>query len=163
MWQAPFLMMRRVLSQRTSNEVRPINADCDKAEGPSRGRPALSAGNKGKSFAALKFVPKMGHDLEDYIDLPDDHHNSSGIIFNSLTLPFKWVMWTSKSLAGLPPHQSLRERLCNQSTSLGSVAGLYLVIAISGFFTPPRKFYLPCLAPVHANQLLCLTTYRSKF
>lgn len=95
--------------------------------------------SKAKSFAALKFVPKMGHALEDYINLPEDHHNSSGILFNSLTLPLKWVMWTSKSLAGLPPHQSLRERLCNQSTSLGSVAGLYLVVAISAFFVPPRK------------------------
>lgn len=126
MLQVPFVMMRKAVSQTTSNDV------STKPHGDIKNASR-------KSFAALKFIPKMGHALEDWINLPEDHHNSSGILFNSLTLPLKWVMWTSKSLAGLPPHQNLRERLCNQSASLGSVAGLYLVVAISGFFVPPSK------------------------
>jgi hypothetical protein len=94
---------------------------------------------KAQSFSTFNFIPKGGSAMEDWTTIPDDHHESSGIFFNSVTLPFKWVVWTSKALSGLPPHQSLRERLCNQSASLGSVAGLYLVIAISGFFIPPGK------------------------
>jgi hypothetical protein len=96
-------------------------------------------GKNRKPFSALKFIPHMGHTLEAWMDFPTDTADNSGILINSITLPFKWVLWTTKGLAGLPPHQSLRERLCNQSASLGSVAGLYLVIAISAFFIPPSK------------------------
>jgi hypothetical protein len=92
-----------------------------------------------KPFWTFKFTPAMGNTFDDWIRLPTGTEFSSGILFNSITLPLKWVVWTTKGLAGLPPHQSLRERLCNQSSSLGSVAGLYLVIAISAFFLPPSK------------------------
>lgn len=107
---------------------------------------------KAKSFAAMKFIPKLGHSLDDWIDLPIDHDQKTNIIFNSITLPFKWLLWTSKALAGLPPHQSLRERLCNQSASLGSVAGLFLVIAISAFFIPPSKKTHACNSSAFNHQ-----------
>ena len=83
----------------------------------------------------VKFLPNLSHDLTDWLSFPNKPQDN--VILNSITLPFKWLLWTSKGLAGLPPNQNMRERLCNQSTSLGSVAGLYLVIAISAFLVPP--------------------------
>jgi hypothetical protein len=144
---APFSMMRDTvrrqastdLSKHKSQQVHPISeTDGTPANQPSP-EPLRRKYTKVQSFASFNFIPKIGHAMEDWTTIPDDHHESSGIFFNSVTLPFKWVVWTSKALSGLPPHQSLRERLCNQSASLGSVAGLYLVIAISGFFLPPGK------------------------
>lgn len=144
MIQAPILSVRNSHLQNSSSEwsgkhkIHPNATESDTTanEQPVKPRPYAL---KSKSFAGIKFVPKLGHALEDWIDLPVDHDQKTNIIFNSVTLPFKWLLWTSKALAGLPPHQSLRERLCNQSASLGSVAGLFLVIAISAYFIPPSK------------------------
>jgi hypothetical protein len=114
------------------------------------------AASREKPFWTFKFTPAMGNTFDDWIRLPTGTEFSSGILFNSITLPLKWVVWTTKGLAGLPPHQSLRERLCNQSSSLGSVAGLYLVIAISAFFLPPSKSVtssLPGCAPFYLRWL----------
>lgn len=119
-----------------NSKVHPNNVT-DSDTNVSNKSPTGQFNQRNKSFAAMKFIPKLGHALNDWIDLPTDYDQSSSIIFNSITLPFKWLLWTTKALAGLPPHQSLRERLCNQAASLGNVAGLFLVIAISAFFMPP--------------------------
>lgn len=141
---ASFSMMRDTVRRQVSTDlskhkvqIHPVKESEGTPTNNPSSEPLRRKYNKAQSFSAFNFIPTIGHAMEDWTTIPEDHHESSGIIFNSITLPFKWVVWTSKALSGLPPHQSLRERLCNQSASLGSVAGLYLVIAISGFFLPP--------------------------
>lgn len=143
MFVFPFPPIRR-FRQTSTAAVQPATTDVERSspaasildeQRPPR-NPALL---KARLASQSKFVPSVGHTLEDWLSIPQDPGSSSAVFFNSVTLPFKWLLWTSKALAGLPPHQSLRERLCNQSSSLGSVAGLFLVIAISAFFMPPSK------------------------
>jgi hypothetical protein len=99
---------------------------------------------KRKSLGSIKFVPGHDYTFDSWVNFPTAEKSDFEVAVNSLTLPLKWLLWTNKGLSGLPKNQCLRERLCNQSTSLGSVAGLYLVIAISGFFMPPSKhLHLP--------------------
>ncbi len=86
----------------------------------------------------INFIPTLGHNLTDWLSFPE--HSQHNAILNSITLPFKWLLWTSKGLTGLPPNQNMRQRMCNQAASLGSVAGLFLVVAISGFLVPPSKY-----------------------
>ncbi len=140
----PFVSFRRI-RQTSTSAIQPSTAEDDQnpptvsnldEPGPPRNQTLLKA----RLASQSRFVPAVGNTLEEWLSIPQDPANPSSIIFNSVTLPFKWLLWTSKALAGLPPHQSLRERLCNQSASLGSVAGLFLVIAISAFFVPPSKF-----------------------
>ena len=140
----PFVSFRRI-RQTSTSAIQPSSVEEDHNQpnvstldepGPQRNQALLKA----RLASQSRFVPAVGNTLEDWLSIPQDPGKSSSIFFNSVTLPFKWLLWTSKALAGLPPHQSLRERLCNQSASLGSVAGLFLVIAISAFFVPPSKF-----------------------
>lgn len=143
----PFFTFRR-LRQSSTAEVRPIGGNSNGPNQPPNTEQyaqTAQSSAKVKRFASVKFVPSVGHSLDEWLDIPEHPGHTSGIIFNSITLPFKWLLWTSKALAALPPHQSLRERLCNQSASLGSVAGLFLVIAISAFFVPPSKSNAPLL------------------
>lgn len=90
-----------------------------------------------KRRSTFRFVPAVSHDLTDWLAFPVGQKGS--VFLNSLTLPFKWLLWTHKSLAALTPDADVRQRLCNQSQSLGSVAGLYLVIAVSAFLMPPGE------------------------
>ena len=93
-----------------------------------------------KRRSTFRFVPTIAHELSDWLDFPVGKTN--GVLFNSITLPFKWLLWTNKSLAALTPDSNVRERLCNQSLSLGSVAGLYLVISVAAFLTPPGFIFM---------------------
>lgn len=53
-------------------------------------------------------------------------------------LPLRWMIWTNKSMAGLEPTDStIRERVCNSISVLGTAAGLFLVIAVSALLQPP--------------------------
>jgi hypothetical protein len=51
---------------------------------------------------ATKILPTVGHKLSDWLEFPADEGRHS-VIVNSFTLPFKWLLFTSKGLAGLPP------------------------------------------------------------
>jgi hypothetical protein len=51
---------------------------------------------------STKILPKVGHKLSDWLEFPTDEGRHS-VMLNSFTLPFKWLLFTSKGLAGLPP------------------------------------------------------------
>ncbi len=83
------------------------------------------------------YQPKVSEKfLEEWLDFPTKHTN---VLLNILTLPFVWLLHTNKAMAGLDPSSStVRERLSNQCSVLGTAAGLFLVIAIAGFLAPPK-------------------------
>lgn len=111
---------------------------------------------KNKYKSSTKKAPSLGRALEEWIDFPSGHTSSLTILFNSLILPFKWLLWISKGVAGLTLTESLRERLRDQSTSLGSVAALYLVITVSAFLTPPGN-EIKNMSVVNCNLLVFST------
>jgi hypothetical protein len=91
----------------------------------------------------LKFFSRSGltyvnkNTVEYWINYPEREKSDFVTFWNSLTLPIRWLLWTSKGLAGLPYTDNMRERLCDQAAALGSVAGLYVVVAITAFLVPP--------------------------
>jgi len=87
------------------------------------------------------YKPKVSEQfLEEWLDFPTDR---TWVLLNVLTLPFIWLLHTNKAMAGLDPTtKTIRERMCNQTSILGTVAGLFLVCAIAGFLQPPRKLLL---------------------
>ena len=96
--------------------------------------PRRGSATKGPRRSIL-ILPKMEHNLEDWLNFPTEPTKYT--FLNSATLPFKWLLWTSKGLASLSPNEDMRTRLSNQSSLLGNVAALYLVVAISAFLNPP--------------------------
>ncbi|RYH19502.1 hypothetical protein EON65_26010 [archaeon] len=86
----------------------------------------------------FKYKPLITEDfLRCWLDFPVKHRN---VPLNLILIPFKWLLWTNKSMAGLEPTDTtIRERLCNSISVLGTAAGLFLVISVQGLLTPPGK------------------------
>jgi hypothetical protein len=86
------------------------------------------------------YKPKVSEKfLEEWLDFPTEHGN---VLLNCLCLPFVWLLKTNKAMAGLDPSSdTIRERVSNQSSILGTAAGLFLVIAVAGYLAPPSKFF----------------------
>ena len=63
------------------------------------------------------------------------------VVLNSLILWQSWLLWTNKAMAGLDAaeNHSIRSRVTSQLNVLGTVSGLFLVIAVAGFLVPPGK------------------------
>lgn len=85
------------------------------------------------------YKPKVSEKfLEEWLDFPTD--NNKYAFLNCMRLPYIWLLYTTKAMAGLDPtSNTIRERLSNQSSILGTAAGLFLVIAVAGYLTPPSK------------------------
>jgi hypothetical protein len=76
--------------------------------------------------------------LEEWLDFPTDCNKHA--FWNCMRLPYIWLLHTTKAMAGLDPSSNtIRERLSNQSSILGTAAGLFLVIAVAGYLAPPSK------------------------
>jgi hypothetical protein len=82
------------------------------------------------------YKPKVSEKfLEEWLNFPTFHGN---VWVSYMKLSSVWLLWTNKAMAGLDPSSStIRERLCNQISALGTAAGLFLVIAVAGFLAPP--------------------------
>jgi hypothetical protein len=85
------------------------------------------------------YKPKVSQSfLHDWLDYPVDRHEHT--LFNSFYMWFVYLQWTNKGMAGLDPVDStIRSRVCNQLQVLGTVASLFLVIAVASFLVPPSK------------------------
>jgi hypothetical protein len=82
------------------------------------------------------YKPKVSERfLETWLDFPTEH---GSVLLNIMALPAVWLLKTNNAMAGLDPDSSsIRERLSNQAAILGTAAGLFLVIAVAGYLTPP--------------------------
>jgi hypothetical protein len=90
--------------------------------------------------AEFHYKPKVSQTfLQDWLDYPVDRHVHS--FFNSFVMWIVYLQWTNKGMAGLDPLDStIRSRVCNQLQVLGTVASLFLVIAVASFLVPPGSF-----------------------
>jgi len=86
------------------------------------------------------YKPKVSQGyLEEWLDFPVD--NKAFVPFSMVKMFGTWLLWNSKSMAGLDPNDTtIRERVTSQVSVLGTAAGLFLVVAIAGFLVPPSKF-----------------------
>eukprot|EP01031_Cornospumella_fuschlensis_P030559 gene30559-36932_t len=84
----------------------------------------------------FKYKPLITEDfLRTWLDFPVKYRN---VPLNLFLVPLRWLVWTNRSMAGLEPTDStIRERLCNSISVLGTAAGLFLVIAVEGLLSPP--------------------------
>lgn len=105
---------------------------------------------KSKVFPEVfSYAPKVSQEfLEEWLDFPTEYRWTW---WNFLMLPVVWLLWTNKAVIGLDPsNRTIRERLCNSISVLGTASGLFLVIAVAGLLQPPGK-------PITSNSLLLLT------
>jgi len=88
------------------------------------------------------YKPKVSEGfLEEWLDFPVD--NKSFIPWSMVKMFGTWLLWNTKSMAGLDPNDmSIRDRVTNQVSVLGTAAGLFLVVAIAGLLVPPSKHTL---------------------
>jgi hypothetical protein len=83
------------------------------------------------------YKPKVSQSfLQDWLDYPVDRHVHAFV--NSFVMWIVYLQWTNKGMAGLDPVDStIRARVCNQLQVLGTVASLFVVIAVASFLAPP--------------------------
>jgi hypothetical protein len=93
------------------------------------------------SIKNLKYEPKVSERfLEEWLDFP---RQERWVWYNQMLLAIRWLTWTNKALAGLDPRSTtIRERLCNSISVIGTAAGLFLVLAVAGFLQPPGNCFL---------------------
>jgi hypothetical protein len=99
------------------------------------------------------YKPKVSQTfLQDWLDYPVDRHVHA--FFNSFAMWVVYLQWTNKGMAGLDPLDStIRARVCSQLQILGTVASLFVVIAIASFLDPPGLF--PVLNLFFATYVGC--------
>jgi hypothetical protein len=87
----------------------------------------------------LKYKPKVSEIFfEEWLNFPRSLDNN--VVLNSFLLLFTWLLWINKSLASMDPRSTtIRERLCNTLSNIGTAAGLFLVLSVAGFLQPPGK------------------------
>lgn len=83
------------------------------------------------------YEPKVSeHFLEEWLDFPRHQHHF--VLFNTVRLLTRWLLWTNKSIASLDPsNPSIRDRLSNTIAQLSMASGLFLVMAVACFTFPP--------------------------
>ncbi len=140
---------------------------------PSHGRASAAAGGisshgkyTGTSFTIRKSKSILAllpgaREFDDWINLPP-LGNWAITTLNIVTLPLKWLLFTKMSLVCCPPSE-IRERVSNQTSILGSVAALFVVISISSYLTtstwnPAGKvtWYL-FIMEKYADNLFCFS------
>lgn len=84
-----------------------------------------------------RYEPKVSERfLEEWLDFP--RHNNHFVLFNTVRLMTRWLLWTNKSIASLDPsNPSIRDRLSNTIAQLSTASGLFLVMAVACFTIPP--------------------------
>lgn len=94
---------------------------------------------KSKIFPEVfTYAPKVSQEfLEEWLDFPTEYRWTW---WNFLVLPTVWLLWTNKAIIGLEPtNKTIRERLSNSISVLGTASGLFLVIAVAALLQPPGK------------------------
>ena len=71
-----------------------------------------------------------------WLSMPTEPLSLISHAINIGTLPFRWMVHTSKGVVGVDDAE-IRGRIVNQAACLGGVAALYLVIAIQATLMPP--------------------------
>lgn len=122
----------------------------------SNPRPGLQTGYtssnlkniRGNSTAHVAYKPTVSEDfLTAWLDFPIGKSQMLGIML----FPLRWMLWTNCSLASLSPTDpTIRERLCNSISVLGTAAGLFLVLAVAGLLEPPGRLLVGAFAAVSA-------------
>lgn len=86
-----------------------------------------------------QYEPKVSERfLEEWLDFP--RHQQHFVLFNTIYLLTRWLLWTNKSIASLDPsNPSIRDRLSNTIAQLSMASGLFLVMAVACFTFPPGK------------------------
>ncbi len=87
----------------------------------------------------IYYKPKVSENfLENWLDFPVDRKVYTYL--NTGKMFLTWLLWNNKGMAGLDPNDpTIRSRICQHTSILGTAAGLFLVVAIAGFLVPPRK------------------------
>jgi len=85
----------------------------------------------------FQYKPRVSENfLEEWLDFPVDE--KFFVPFSMAKMWGTWLLWNTKSMAGLDPcDRSIRSRVTNQVTVLGTAGGLFLVVAIAGYLVPP--------------------------
>lgn len=117
---------------------------------------ALSQKNSSHSL----YEPKVSESfLGDWLDFPRTHQN---VYLGTLSLLARWLLWNNKSLASMDPTSTtIRERLSNSVSVIGTQSGLFLVLACAGFLVPPGIIFTTrlCDYSLTTFSLLSISQY----
>ncbi len=76
--------------------------------------------------------------LNEWLDIPSERPSRLIVAFNTVLLPVFWLTWVNKALLVCDP-MTLRNRIASQINTLGSIAALFIVIAVAALLVPPMS------------------------